>query len=303
MNNPQQLRKESRRLVRELGMLATDCCDVNLTPVQAHSLIEIEQRPLTVKQLACELKVDKSNASRTISKLCDAGLVSMQKNTTDARSQTATVTELGIGLLDKLNQSLNKQYASILSQMLPSEREQLSNSLSRFSKSIIQEKQQREFIIRPLAPSDNLAIANVIRDVSAEFGLSACKGYGVSDPNLEVFSEVYSGDSQQYWVIEYNGKIVGGAGAQILAGEPEVCELNKMYFLPIARGIGLSRLLAIKIIEFAQQQGYKKLYLETTSSLKEALYLYQSLGFKRLAKPLGQTGHGDCEIPMELELT
>lgn len=40
-------------------------------------------------------------------------------------------------------------------------------------------------LVRPITARDNLAIANVIREVSAEFGLTADKGYTVSDPNLD----------------------------------------------------------------------------------------------------------------------
>lgn len=36
-------------------------------------------------------------------------------------------------------------------------------------------------LVRPITAGDNLAIANVIREVSAEFGLTADKGYTVSD--------------------------------------------------------------------------------------------------------------------------
>ena len=47
-----QLRELSRQLVRQLGMLDKDCGDIALPPIQAHTLIELEQQPLTVNQLA-----------------------------------------------------------------------------------------------------------------------------------------------------------------------------------------------------------------------------------------------------------
>lgn len=39
-------------------------------------------------------------------------------------------------------------------------------------------------LVRPITAEDNPAIAHVIREVSAEHGLTADKGYTVSDPNL-----------------------------------------------------------------------------------------------------------------------
>lgn len=38
--------------------------------------------------------------------------------------------------------------------------------------------------VRRITTADNTAIARVIRQVSAEYGLTADKGYTVADPNL-----------------------------------------------------------------------------------------------------------------------
>jgi putative acetyltransferase len=301
LNDPQLLRQVSRELIRELGVLDNDCCETSLTPVQAHSLIEINNSHLTVKALSNILLVDKSNASRTVSKLIEKNLIIVSPHPNDARSQLLEITSEGKRLLNRLDQRLNSQSTNILAQMTADEKIQLHSSLHRYLKSIRQSKQQQAFTIRPLIKDDDIAIADVIRNVSEEFGLSACKGYGVSDPNLENFSHVYAGEQNQYWVIEYLGKIVGGGGAEQLSGESGVCELNKMYFLPEARGFGLSRRLAIMIIEFAKTNGYTSVYLETTHNLREALYLYKSLGFEKLEQPLGNTGHGDCELAMLLK--
>lgn len=46
--------------------------------------------------------------------------------------------------------------------------------------------------LRKLTVADNPAIAHVIRQVSAEYGLTADKGYTVADPNLDKLYQVYS---------------------------------------------------------------------------------------------------------------
>ncbi|EOI6419456.1 GNAT family N-acetyltransferase, partial [Yersinia enterocolitica] len=85
-------------------------------------------------------------------------------------------------------------------------------------------------LVRPITVADNLAIANVIREVSAEFGLTADKGYTVSDPNLDHLYELYSQPRSAYWVIEVDGNIAGGGGvAPLSGGEASLCELQKMY--------------------------------------------------------------------------
>ncbi|WP_341503337.1 GNAT family N-acetyltransferase [Gallaecimonas sp. GXIMD4217] len=158
--------------------------------------------------------------------------------------------------------------------------------------------------IRPMTRDDNAAMARVIRTVSAEYGLTADKGYGVSDPNLDRLFECYQGQGSAYWVIlGPDGRLLGGGGlAPLAGGEADTCELQKMYFLAELRGLGLGKRLALKALAFARAQGYRRCYLETTAALGEALVLYQKLGFKRLPGPLGNTGHGDCEICMALDL-
>ena len=66
--------------------------------------------------------------------------------------------------------------------------------------------------LRRITAADNAAIAAVIRKVSAEYGLTADKGYTVADPNLDELFQVYSQPGAAYWVVEQNGEVVGGGG-------------------------------------------------------------------------------------------
>ena len=156
-----------------------------------------------------------------------------------------------------------------------------------------------QLTMRPLTARDNPAIARVIRAVSAEYGLTADKGYTVADPNLDTLYEVYSQPGHAYWVVEHEGDVVGDGGiAPLQCSEPDICELQKMYFLPQARGQGLAKKLALQAMAFAREQGFRRCYLETTASLTQAIALYERLGFEHIDEPLGCTGHVDCEVRM-----
>ena len=153
--------------------------------------------------------------------------------------------------------------------------------------------------LRPMVASDNPSVARVIRTVSAEFGLTADKGYTVADPNLDRLFELYSEANSAYWVGEMDGEVVGGGGiAPLLCSAPDICELQKMYFLPQLRGLGLARRLALQALDFARDRGFRRCYLETTASLTRAIALYEQLGFEHITEPLGCTGHVDCEVRM-----
>lgn len=73
--------------------------------------------------------------------------------------------------------------------------------------------------IRPIQISDNPQIAQIIRDVSKEFGLA------VADPVLDHLYSVYSQPNAQYWVIENaHGQIFGGGGIAPLQGDAGILE-------------------------------------------------------------------------------
>lgn len=296
--NARQLRHYSRQVVRLLGMLDKQCGDVALTPVQAHALGEIQLQPLTINQLAQQLSVDKSNASRTITGLIKLGLVESIENPKDKRSQLVVLTIQGQQALSQLDQQQNSFFEQLLTQLDDCEQEQLKLGLETYLKGLIKVCQAEEYVLRPLTKADNPQVADVIRKVSAEYGLTADKGYGVADPTLDDMYSVYNQYGAAYWVIEHRGEIVGGGGFAPLAGEPNVCELQKMYFLPQTRGHGLAKRIVALSLQLAKQFGYQQCYLETTECLREAVGLYEKLGFEHLDAPLGQTGHDACEVVM-----
>ena len=90
------------------------------------------------------------------------------------------------------------------------------------------------YIIREIEEKDNKAVEKVIRACLIEYGGNH-EGTAWADPDLGRFSEIYNSEGNKYWVIEdENGKIVGGTGIGNLGNG--ICELQKMYCLPEARG-------------------------------------------------------------------
>ena len=297
-----QLRHLSRYLVRNLGMLNAAFGDLPLSPVQAHALFEIGKQPLTIKELASKLSIDKSNASRAIKHLIDKHLAQSQVHPLDSDCLVVQLTPAGKKLLVKLDTQQNQLFQGILAQLTPLQTSQIEEALVLYNQAVHNAKQQSSCHIRQATAQDDAAIAKVIRDVSAEYGLTADKGYSVADPTLDCLSQIYSQAGANYWIIELEGRILGGAGIAPLANNDGVCELQKMYFMPEIRGKGLAKRVALMALDFARETGYQSCYLETTAVLNEAVKLYEKLGFVHLSTPLGNTGHDACEMPMLLDL-
>lgn len=157
-------------------------------------------------------------------------------------------------------------------------------------------------VIREIRQLDDIQIAKVIRSVLIEFGVPKV-GTAYADEALDKMTETYNTDKASYFVIEDNGKIIGGAGiAQLENFDGNICELQKMYFLPEARGIGLGAKMMAVCLNQAKQFGFEKCYLETMPYMDDARKLYKKSGFKMLEKPMGNTGHYSCNVWMITDL-
>ncbi|EAR11567.1 Histone acetyltransferase HPA2/related acetyltransferase [Polaribacter irgensii 23-P] len=154
------------------------------------------------------------------------------------------------------------------------------------------------FIIREIRPTDNLAISEIIRSVILEMGAPKI-GTAYEDKATDCMFETYQKERVFYFVLEHDHKVIGGAGIAPLQNDKNnICELQKMYFLPIARGKGLGTDLISKCLEKAKEFGFENCYLETMPYMEAARKLYEKNGFLNLPAPLGNTGHYSCNVWM-----
>ena len=151
------------------------------------------------------------------------------------------------------------------------------------------------FLIRPIAAGDNAAMAGIIRTVMPEFGADG-PGFAIHDTEVDRLYEAYTQPHSAYFVVESDGQVLGGGGiAPLENGEPDVCELRKMYFLSQARGTGAGTALMKNCLDGARARGFRRCYLETLTGMDAAQALYARSGFKPLDQPMGGTGHFSCD--------
>ncbi len=159
-----------------------------------------------------------------------------------------------------------------------------------------------EAIIRPIQQKDNAQIAAVIRSVLIDFGVPKV-GTAYADAALDCMFETYQKPKAIYFVVETDGKIIGGAGiAQLDNFEGNVCELQKMYFLPEVRGKGMGAKMMVKCLEKAKELKFEKCYLETMTYMNAAQKLYKQSGFNYIDGSMGNTGHYSCPVHMLKDL-
>jgi N-acetylglutamate synthase-like GNAT family acetyltransferase len=75
-----------------------------------------------------------------------------------------------------------------------------------------------------------------------------------------------------------NGELFGTVGLYPM--NEKTVELRKMYFTKDLRGQGFGKKTLQRMIEKSKESGFKRIYLETATPLKEAIHLYEKFGFK-----------------------
>lgn len=148
-------------------------------------------------------------------------------------------------------------------------------------------------IIREIEEQDNFQVEHLIRTCLVEFGWDK-PGCAWEDPYLGQFYQIYSPETSKYWVVENNGRIIGGCGIGPLEQAPDVCELQKMYCLPEARGNGTAQILLNLSLNFAKSH-YKRCYLETFANMTAANKFYVKHGFEQMEQPLIESEHYACD--------
>lgn len=135
--------------------------------------------------------------------------------------------------------------------------------------------------MRPAINADAEAIQKLVFSVLREYGLEP-EPDG-TDADLADIEAHYLRRGGLFEVLEdENGKILGTVGLYPI--NTEIVELRKMYFAPELRGKGWGRKVLQNAIERSQRFGFRQMYLETNSVLKEAIGLYQKFGFEPTAE-------------------
>lgn len=122
-------------------------------------------------------------------------------------------------------------------------------------------------------------IKSIVFDALEEYGLQSDAAH--TDKDLEDIEVFYFEPGGYFCIVETEGVPVATGG--LLHLDEERCELRKMYMNKGARGKGLGKQLLQHLLDWAKNNGYKEVVLETATVLVEAIALYKKYGFELCA--------------------
>lgn len=104
----------------------------------------------------------------------------------------------------------------------------------------------------------------------------------------------------QIFLVKEGEHIVGTVA--LMKIEDGIFELTKMAVTPVAQGKNIGQKLMVHTLDYAKQQGWKKLIIYSNRKLENAIHIYKKYGFREI--PIeGNNPYARGDIKMELPLS
>ncbi len=121
--------------------------------------------------------------------------------------------------------------------------------------------------------------AALARELFAEYGGSP--GVDLSFQDFERELATLPGHYDPILIARINGEVAGCVALRAL--DETTCEMKRLYVRPAFRGQDVGRALAEALIQEARRRGFARMRLDTLPAMREAMRLYESLGFHDIA--------------------
>jgi putative acetyltransferase len=151
-------------------------------------------------------------------------------------------------------------------------------------------------VVDALTASDIAVARTLIEEYAASLDVDLA--YQNLSHELEHLGEVYAPPAGALLLARRGDEAVGCVAFRPF--DADTCEMKRLYVRPGCRGLAIGRTLALAAIGRACARGYRRIVLDTLTTMGEARDLYRSLGFRETA-PYNRAPTGGI-VYMELEV-
>jgi putative acetyltransferase len=132
---------------------------------------------------------------------------------------------------------------------------------------------------RHAEPEDMAAVRSLFTEYAGSLGIDlSFQGF---DGELEGLPGKYSPPDGTLLIAERDGEPCGCIALRRI--DARACEMKRLYVRPVCRGLGIGRELVSKLLEEARTKGYSSMRLDTLPSMRSAIAMYRSFGFREIA--------------------
>jgi DNA-binding MarR family transcriptional regulator/GNAT superfamily N-acetyltransferase len=277
------IRAFNRFYTRLLGALNEGLLRSPYSLLESRLLYELGTRDrTTASDLASDLDMDPGHLSRLLRKLRETGLVRSTSSPDDGRAQILALSPAGLAAFQALDKASREEVGDLVAPLDARETGALLCAMRTIRR-----------LLDPAAPVSQIAIRShrvgEIGHIISRHGVLYHEEHGWDETFEGFVAEIAGAFARAHdpmregcWVAERDGEILGSVFV-VDAGEG-IAKLRMLYVEPVARGLGVGRMLVEKAIAFAREARYRRMTLWTNDILHSARRIYETVGFRLVAE-------------------
>ncbi len=270
-----QVRRFNRLVTHRAGALDDHFLGRDRPLGESRLLYEVGPGGADLRDLRGRLGLDSGYVSRLVRSLAARGLVVLGPSADDGRVQRARLTRAGAAEYRLMNRRSDQAAAALLTTLAPGQRERLVGAMAEVER-LLRAAGVAIERVDPAGAAARRCVVQYFAELAARFE----EGF---DPGASLPAD--------------DADLVPPRGAFLVAridGEPVACgaiksigrgmgSIKRMWVAESARGMGTGRRMLEALEAEARMLRLKTVRLETNRSLREAIRLYESAGYREVA--------------------
>jgi ribosomal protein S18 acetylase RimI-like enzyme len=271
----EQVRRFNRTVTQRVGALQEGYLARDRPLGQARLLWEIGPTGAPLAFLRTRLDLDSGYLSRLLRTLEADGLVEVRSSSGDGRERTAELTAAGRAEWSVLDARSDELAESILAPLSTRQRERLVLAMGEVQQLLL--ASMVEIAVRPPGdPQARFCIRSYFTELAYRFENGFDPAVSLSADDLEL-----TPPAGLLLVATLHSEPMGCGALKFR--ENGFADVKRMWVAPSARGLGLGRKLLTELEAHAINRKVRTLRLETNRSLEQAINLYRSSGYRKVA--------------------
>jgi DNA-binding MarR family transcriptional regulator/GNAT superfamily N-acetyltransferase len=269
-----RVRTFNRTVAERIGALTDEFLGRRRPMGNSRTLWEIGPDGVEMRTLRARLGLDSGYASRVLQSLKRERLITIAPSPADGRVRLVKLTAAGRAERAELESRADDVAWSFLEPLSDRQRGELVSAATQLER-LLRASMVAIEVEDPSTPDARWCIQQYIDELNKRFDAGFDPSRSISATERELIPP-----AGLLVIARLRGRAIGCGALKFHRRAPT--ELKRMWVSPDARGLGIGRRLLIALERRAGEAGANAVRLETNRSLKEAIQLYRSSGYREV---------------------
>ncbi len=269
-----QVRGFNRTVAERIGALTDEFLGRRRPMGNSRTLWEIGPEGVEMRTLRARLGIDSGYASRVLQSLQRERLITITPSPEDGRVRLVKLTANGQAERAELDRRADGVAWSFLEPLSDRQRGELVSAATQLER-LLRASMVTLEVEDPATPDARWCIQQYIDELNTRFEAGFDPARSISATEHELVPP-----AGLLVIARLRGRAIGCGALKFHRRAPT--ELKRMWVSPDSRGLGVGRRLLIDLERRAREAGASVVRLETNRSLKEAIKLYRSSGYREV---------------------